>query len=241
MGKRIITQRRGRGTHTYKSPSHRFKGKIRLRPYDDIEKNKCIIGQVKDFVHCPGHTAPLAKIKFENGEHLLIFAVEGLNTKQKINSGSKSEIQIGNILPLKNIPIGTTICNIESHPGDGGKFMRAAGASARITAKDDKKVTIVFPSKKIKKITAECRAIIGKVAGAGKKDKPILKAGKKYHMMKAKNKLYPITSGVAMNAVDHPFGSGRGRHAGKPKTPPRNAPPGRNVGAIRAKKTGKRK
>ena len=109
-------------------PSHRFKGKIRLRPYDDIEKSKVLVGKVKDFVHCPGHSAPLAKIKYENGENLLMFAVEGLNTKQKINSGSQSEIQIGNILPLKNIPIGTTVCNIESHTGDGGKFMRAAGA-----------------------------------------------------------------------------------------------------------------
>ena len=241
MGKRIITQRRGRGTHTYKSPSHNFKGRIKLRAYDDIEKNKVIQGKVIDFIHCPGHSAPLAKIKFENGENLLIFAVESLNTKQKISSGAKSEIKTGNILPLKNIPIGTQICNIESSLGDGGKFMRAAGSSAKITSKDDKKVTIIFPSKKIRKFNSECRAIIGQIAGGGKKDKPIVKAGKRFHMMKAKNKLYPQTSGVAMNAVDHPFGSGRGRHAGKSKTPPRNAPPGRNVGAIRAKKTGKRK
>ena len=80
---------------------------------------------------------------------------------------------------------------------------------------------------------------LGKIAGSGKKEKPLVKAGKKYHIMKAKGKLYPRTSGVAMNAVDHPFGSGRGRHAGKPLTAPRFAPPGRNVGKIKAKRTGK--
>ena len=69
----------------------------------------------------------------------------------------------------------------------------------------------------------------------------MLKAGKHYHAMKARNKLYPVTSGVAMNAVDHPFGSGRGRHVGKPKTPPKNAPPGRNVGLIRARRTGRKR
>ena len=83
--------------------------------------------------------------------------------------------------------------------------------------------------------------MVGVLAGGGRTEKPFLKAGTKMHAMRAKNKLYPKTSGVAMNAVDHPFGSGRGRHPGKPKTPPRYAHAARNVGLIRAKRTGKKK
>ena len=98
-----------------------------------------------------------------------------------------------------------------------------------------------MPSKQQKTFLPNCRATIGVLAGSGRVDKPFVKAGKKFHAMKAKNKLYPKTSGVAMNAVDHPFGSGRGRHIGKPKTPPRNAPAGRNVGLIRAKRTGRKR
>lgn len=241
MGKRLITQRRGRGTSTYKSPSFRFIGKITHRPYDKEEKESVIQGKVIDFIHCPGHTAPLAAVEFENGDRGFIFAHEGMFTNQKITSGEKSKPQKGNTLPLKNAPIGADIYNIESKAGDGGKFMRAAGSSAKVISKSKTTVTIKFPSKKEKQLNPECRATIGIVAGGGRTEKPVVKAGKKHHMMKAKNKLYPRTSGVAMNAVDHPFGSGRGRHIGKPKVAPRHAPPGRNVGLIRPKRTGKRK
>ena len=79
------------------------------------------------------------------------------------------------------------------------------------------------------------------VAGGLRNTKPFLKAGNKFHYVKSKAKKWPVVRGVAMNAVDHPFGSGRGRHVGKPKTPPRNAPPGRNVGLIKARRTGKKK
>ena len=97
-----------------------------------------------------------------------------------------------------------------------------------------------MPSKKQKQFHPNCRATVGVIAGSGKGEKPILKAGKRHHMMKARNKLYPQTSGVAMNAVDHPFGSGRGRHKGKPTIAPRFAPPGRKVGMIRARRTGRK-
>ncbi len=241
MGKRIITQRRGRGTQTYKSPSHRYKGPIKYRKYDDKEKTTRIKGVVKDIVHQPGYSAPLAEILFENGEKIYMFAPEGMYTNQVIYSGDKAEPDPGNVLPLRNIPLGKQVFNIESNKGDGGKFIRSSGTSAKIVSKSKNTVTIQFPSKKSKILNQDCRATIGVISGSGRKEKPFVKAGKRYHAMKAKNKLYPQTSGVAMNAVDHPFGSGRGRHIGKPKTPPRNAPPGRNVGLLRAKKTGKKK
>ena len=241
MGKRLITQRRGRGTLTYRAPSHRYKAKVKHRPYDQLEREGVIYGKIIDIVHCPGHTAPLAKVAYENGEKHYIFAPEGIRVNDIIASGSKAEIQSANTLPLKTIPKGTFVFNIEQNPGDGGKFVRSSGTFARIISSIKNRIIIELPSKKQKTFLPDCRATIGVLAGSGRTEKPFIKAGRKYHAMKARNKLYPRTSGVAMNAVDHPFGSGRGRHVGKPKTPPRNAPPGRNIGLIRAKKTGKKR
>ncbi len=233
MGKRIITQRRGKGTFTYRAHSHRYKGSIN---YPKSKEN--LKGEILDIIKCPGHSAPLAKIIYENGEKALIPAPTNVRVKDQIYIGDNVPLGIGNILPLKNIPEGTFIYNIESKPGKPA-FCRSAGSFARIISKTPTEVIIKFPSKKEKSLNPQCRAIIGIAAGSGKRDKPFVKAGKRYHAMHARGKLYPRTSGVAMNAVDHPFGSGRGRHVGKPKTPPRNAPPGRNIGLLHARKTGR--
>ena len=241
MGKRIIAQRRGRGTSTYRSSSFKFKGEVNHRSYDSLEKEGKIEGKVVDLIHCPGHSAVLAIVKYDNGEKRYIFANKGLATNQIIESGAIAAVSQGNTLPLKNIPLGTNIYNIEGNVGDGGKYVRVAGTSATVVAKTKNNVLVQFPSKKQKSFNENCRATLGIIAGTGKKEKPFVKAGNKVKAMKAKGKLYPRTSGVAMNAVDHPFGCGRGRHIGKPKIPPRNAPPGRKVGSLRAKRTGKRK
>ncbi len=241
MGKRLITQRRGRGTLTYTSPSHRFKGALKHRKLDNVEKNDVIYGKVADLIHCPGHSAPLAKIKFDNKDEILIAAPETMKVNDVVASGAKAPIQVGNTTMLGNIPEGTQVYNIEAQPGDGGKFVRCSGAFAKVLINNGEKITLKLPSKKQKTLSSKCRATIGIVAGGGRVDKPFLKAGKKMHAMRAKNKLYPRTSGVAMNAVDHPFGSGRGRHIGKHKIAPRFAPAGRNVGLIKAKKTGRGK
>lgn len=241
MGKNIISQRRGRGTSTYRSPSHRFIGRISYPKYDQKQKEGLVAAQVIDLFLDPGHSAPIAQIQYQSGEKDYIFAYNGMHTNKVIFFGSQAKPEQGNIVPLKNIPIGATIFNIEKSPGDGGKFIRSAGSFATVAAKTDSTVTILFPSKTQKDFNPESRATIGVLASSGKKDKPFVKAGKRHHAMRAKNKLYPQTSGVAMNAVDHPFGSGRGRHIGKPKTPSRFAPPGRKVGSIRARRTGKKR
>ncbi len=241
MGKRIIPQRRGRGSPTYRSPSFRFKGKIKHRAYDDKEIKAYVKGKIIDLVHCPGHSAPLAKVNYDSGETILMSAPLSVKVGDEISSGLKAEVKVGNTLPLKQIPEGTSIFNIETLPGDGGKLVRTAGSFAKVLTKVGSRIIIELPSKKQKVLNENCRATIGVIAGTGKKEKPFLKAGKKMHAMRAKNKLYPRTSGVAMNAVDHPFGSGRGRHIGKPKTVSRHAPPGRKVGSISSKRTGKRK
>lgn len=241
MGKRIITQRRGRGTMTYTANSHTSKGKTSYRFLDDAEKNNVVKGIVADLIHCGNHNAPLAVIRYETGEVNLIPAVDGIYVGKDVEAGAQATPAKGNTMPLKNIPEGTSICYIESFPGKGS-FCKSAGSFATVVQRSAEAVTIRFPSsRKEKVLNPNCRATLGVVAGGGKRDKPFVKAGPVHHKMRSKGQLYPKTSGVAMNAVDHPFGSGRGRHVGKPKTAPRHAPAGRNVGLIKARRTGRKR
>jgi len=236
MGKRIITQRRGRGTSVYRAPSHKYKHKLNYP-----KTNERLTGTVIKIIRDTARNCPLAILKFSNNEEIKIPAPLNLREGAKIFYRDGKNLAPGSILELSDIPEGTQIYNIENNPNGKSAFCRSAGNTAKIVMKTGEYILIELPSKKKKKFNPKCRATIGIIAGSGFKEKPMLKAGKKFHIMKAKNKLWPRTSGVAMNAVDHPFGSGRGRHVGKPKTPKRNSPPGRNVGLIRARRTGKRK
>ena len=234
MGKRLITQRRGRGTGPYKSPSFRFKGKAQ---HHNLETS----GKVIDIIHCGGHSAPLMKVSVLTGNEMLTFAPEGIKVGDDIILNKDAEIKEGNVLPLRQIPEGTLIHNLELRPGDGGKLVRASGTFAKVVAKNDKVIRVILPSKKEKKFLPDCRASIGVIAGSGRLDKPFLKAGFKVMKMKVRNKLYPRVSGVAMNAVDHPFGGSSSNHKGKPTLSARSAPPGRKVGMIAPKRTGRKK
>ncbi|GBE20465.1 MAG TPA: 50S ribosomal protein L2 [Candidatus Pacearchaeota archaeon] len=232
MGKRIIQQRRGRGTHTYKVRRKAFKFKLQYPQKLEGE------GSVIKLFNSAAHTAPLAKIRYDKGT-FYIPAFKGMIEEQKIKFNGK-DIKPGDITKLKNIPIKTEIYNIESRPGDGGVFIKSAGNSAimnRIVGED---IFVLMPSKKEKKFNQNCRVTIGVIAGAGRLDKPVMKAGKKYHIKKSKSKLWPRTSAVKMNVIDHPFGSGRAKNV-KSKIAKRNAPPGRKVGLIRPRRTGKKK
>jgi large subunit ribosomal protein L2 len=231
MGKRIITQRRGRGTNTYRVRKKAFKFKLKYPPKLSGE------GIVVKLFNSAAHTAPLAKIKYEQGS-FYIPTFKGMIEGQKISFDKK--IEKGNIVKLKDIPVKTQIYDIESRPGDGGVFIKSAGNSATVNRIVERNIFISMPSKKEKKFNQNCRAIIGVVAGAGRLDKPVVKAGKKYHIKKSKSKLWPRTSAVKMNIIDHPFGSGRGKNP-KSKIAKRNAPPGRKVGLLRPRRTGKRK
>jgi len=158
---------------------------------------------------------------------------------QKISLESK-DIKDGNIVKLKDIPVKTRVYCIESRPNDGSKFIKAAGSSAVVSKTMNKKVFVIMPSKKEKSFNEDCRVVIGTIAGAGRLDKPIVKAGKKHFMMKAKSILWPRTGAYKMNAVDHPFGCGRGKNP-KNKIAKRNASPGKKVGLLRPSRTGKKK
>ncbi|PSP84234.1 50S ribosomal protein L2 [Halobacteriales archaeon QS_6_64_34] len=251
MGRRIQGQRRGRGTSTFRAPSHRYKADLQHRK---VEDGDVISGTVVDIEHDPARSAPVAAVEFGDGEaqsasgsrtqsgdgdHRLVLAPEGVGVGDELQVGVSAEIAPGNTLPLAEIPEGVPVCNVESSPGDGGRFARSSGVNATLLTHDRNVAVVTLPSGEMKRLDPQCRATIGVVAGGGRTDKPFVKAGKKHHKMKARGTKYPRVRGVAMNAVDHPFGGGGRQHPGKPKSISRNAPPGRKVGDIASKRTGR--
>lgn len=233
MGKNLIQQRRGKGTTRFRARSFASAGETGVK----VKNSYTII----DLIHSVGHSAPLARVKYDDDTRGLIVAAEGVFVGQEYSMGNEATVAYGNVLPLKAIPEGTPVFNIEMQPGDGGRFVRSSGGSAKLVSRTEAGVTLKLPSKRNKLFHPECRAIIGTVAGGGRTEKPFLKAGKKHHAMKARNKYYPSVSGSAMNAVAHPFGNKRSLRKAKAKPTSKNAPPGRKVGAIGAKRTGRKR
>ncbi len=239
MGKRLLVQRRGRGGSVFRAPSHKRVGAVKYPSFIPIENTEVLTGTVVDILHDPGRGAPVAKIKVNNITFLNV-AAEGMYVGQTVYLGPSAPISIGNILPLGNIPEGTQIYNIEGSPGDGGKYVRSSGSYATIVTQSGKYVIVQLPSGRQKSFLSNCKATIGVVAGGGRIDKPFVKAGNKYHLVKVKAWKWPVVRGVAMNAVSHPHGGGSHHTPGKPTTVARNAPPGQKVGLIAARRTGKR-
>ncbi|MEM1566974.1 MAG: 50S ribosomal protein L2 [Thermofilaceae archaeon] len=240
MGKRLLVQRRGRGSSVFRNPGWKHEGPAEYRVYDpESISNTVITGVVTELLHDPGRGCPLARVKFEDGVEMLMVAPEGLSVGQKIYYGAKAPISLGNILPLASIPEGTLVCNVEIRPGDGGKLARSSGTYAVVLAHRDGKTLLQLPSGKVKEVSSQCRATIGIVAGGGRVEKPMLKAGKTYHLSKAKSFKYPRVRGKAMGAYAHPAGGG---HHPKGLTPvPRTAPPGQKVGHIAPRRTGRKR
>ncbi|WP_299262652.1 50S ribosomal protein L2 [Halorientalis sp.] len=236
MGRRIQGQRRGRGGPTFRAPSHRYKADLSHRTVEDAD---VVSGSVVDIEHDPARSAPVAAVEFEDGDQRLVLAPEGVGLGDEIQVGISAAIEPGNTMPLAEIPEGIPVCNVEAKAGDGGKFARASGVSAQLMTHDRSVAVVKLPSGEIKRLDPDCRATIGVVAGGGRTEKPYVKAGNKYHKMKARGTKWPNVRGVAMNAVDHPFGGGGRQHPGKPKSISRNAPPGRKVGDISSRKTGR--
>ena len=227
MGKNLRQQRRGKGSPIYSVPSFRYPGKIN---YANLPEGE---GKVVDIMHSPGRRTPAAVVDF-NGKKRLLLPAEGVFVGQTL-----SGIENGSIVKLSSVAEGTKIFNIELHPGDGGKLCRASGAFATVVSKTDNNCTLLMPSREKKVISTDCRATVGILAASGRTEKPFMKAGTRHYAKKALGKQYPHVAGVSMNAVNHPFG-GQTR-PGKPKTVSRHAPPGRKVGSISPKRTGKRK
>ncbi len=236
MGKRILVQKRGRGGKQFQA---RKIGKLGIVRYPLYPLNEIHNAYVNRLVHERGRDAPLAKLVFDDNKIAYIPAVEGIYEGANIRVGSNIEPSLMNIMPLASIPDGTAICCIEKNYGDGGTLVRTAGSYATIFGHTSNFVTVRLPSGNFVQLDPKCRAVIGIVAGGGRKEKPLLKAGKSHYIARAKGRKYPTSRGVAMAVVFHPHGGGRHQHAGRPTTVSRDTPPGRKVGHIAAKKTGR--
>ncbi|MFN3527685.1 MAG: 50S ribosomal protein L2 [Candidatus Altarchaeaceae archaeon] len=236
MPKNLICQRRGKGS-IFRAKSF----KAYEISYKDINyifnSGKTFLGQVVDIIEDNMHSAPIAKILLEDFNTFLNLAVDGLQVDQKIEIGENVSLNNGNITMLKNLPVGTIVCNIQSN---NKKLARASGTFARIEEVNEKNAILLLPSGKRTTVSSNAIATIGKIANSGRTTKPFVHAGQAYHKYKSRHKKYPHVGGVSMNAYDHPHG-GKEPRLGKPTTVSRNAPPGRKVGHIAARRTGKKK
>lgn len=237
MGKRILQRHRGKAGLQYRAPS---KGKFAVVGYPFLSSDQTFEGTVINILHERAREYPLAQVEL-SGKRFYIPAVLGTTVGGTIQIGSQASVSSGNILPLTNIPEGTAICNIERYKGDGGRLVRNAGGSATLFANSPGGSIVRLPSGKSILLPSGCRASVGVVSGAGRVEKPFLRAGARYHLKQAKCKMYPRMRGIAMAAVYHPFGGGRHQHPGKSTSTSRNAPPGRKVGLIAPRKTGRKR
>jgi large subunit ribosomal protein L2 len=183
----------------------------------DFKRNKDgIPGSVERLEYDPNRTAYIALIKYADGERRYIIAPKGLSAGASIVSGEQAGVSPGNCLPLRNIPVGTTVHCIELKPGKGAQIARSAGASAQILAREGEYATLRLRSGEVRKVRYECRAVIGEVGNSDHNLRKLGKAGATRW-----RGIRPTVRGVAMNPVDHPHGGGEGRTSGgrHPVTP----------------------
>ncbi len=241
MGRRITVQRRGKGIINWRSLKHLKEGKVNHPPVDPKDPDRVQKAKIIDFVHEAGRGAPLAKIVLDSGKKHLWLPPEGVFVGETVEFGPQTELKIGNTMEVRNIPEGVYVYNIERRPRDGGKFCRTSGGFAIMISRSENEVTFKMPSGKIVGVHPRARASIGVVGGSGRPQKPFVKAGAKYHHMLKKTANWPVVGACKKNATDHPYGGGRKKRPAKPTTTARTAPPGRKVGLIAARRTGRKK
>ena len=213
-------KRKNAGRNSYGRITVRHQGggnRQKYRIIDFKRKKDDMPATVIGIEYDPNRTSNIALIKYEDGTLNYILAPLGLKDGDKVISGAKSDIRIGNCLPIENIPVGTLIHNIELNPGQGGKLVRTAGGEAQLMAKEGKYAHVRLPSGEMRLVLAKCRATIGTIGNTDHGNIKLGKAGRKRHMG-----IRPTVRGSVMNPVDHPHGGGEGRapvgHAG-PLTP----------------------
>lgn len=236
MGKRILQRRRGKAGIQFRAP---VRGKIAPVRYPRIGPDSEGTALVTALMDERGRSAPLAQVRYGNQRYTYLPAVSGMAVGEELSMGASASPLPRNLLPLSKIPEGTRICNIELRQGDGGRLVRASGTSAVLFSKANGKAIVKLPSGKSMLVDDRCRAMIGEIAGGGRREKPFLTAGARHHAMRAAGRVYPRMRGIAMAVVYHPFGGGRHQHPGKSTSTSRNAPPGRKVGLIAPRKTGR--
>jgi large subunit ribosomal protein L2 len=192
----------------------------------DFKRNKINIPcTVETIEYDPNRTARIALLKYADGERRYILAPLGLKVGDSLMSGPDSEIRTGNTLPVRNIPLGTIIHNIELRPGEGGKIARSAGAYAQLVAKDGNLCQIKLASSEVRYIPADCMATIGQIGNVDWENISIGKAGRSRWAGRR-----PHVRGVAMNPVDHPLGGGEGKSSGgRPPVSPWSKPEGKKT------------
>lgn len=202
-----LTKKGGRNNAGRISVRHQGGGHKRLYRVIDFKRDKdAIPGRVATIEYDPNRSANIALINYVDGEKRYILAPENLNVGDQIISGPDADIKNGNALPLKNIPVGTTVHNIELKPGKGGQMVRSAGAGAQLMAKEGGYALLRLPSGEVRKVREECRATIGQVGNLDWENIKIGKAGRNRWLG-----IRPTVRGVVMNPVDHPHGGGEGR------------------------------
>jgi large subunit ribosomal protein L8e len=244
MGRVIRGSRKGKSL-IFTAKTRLRKGAVKLRAVDYAEREGYMKGLVKKIMHDNGRGAPCCEVVFHDPYRFKLqkemwVAVEGLHTGQFVYAGSKAQLAIGNVMPLGKMPEGTVISMVEDKASDRGRIARAGGCSCMVIGHSDdgKKTRIRLPSGSRKTVPSTCRGVIGIVAGGGRMDKPILKAGNNFHKYRVKRNCWPKVRGSAMNPVEHPHGGGNHQHVGHPTTTSREAPPGAKVGLIAARRTG---
>ncbi|MBO6304670.1 MAG: 50S ribosomal protein L2 [Selenomonadaceae bacterium] len=202
-----LKKKGGRNIHGHLTVRHQGGGHKRLYRIIDFKRNKDgIPAKVATIEYDPNRSARIALLNYADGEKRYILAPNGLKVGDKVESGAEADIKTGNSLPLKNIPVGTVIHNVELQIGRGAQMVRSAGASAQLMAKEDNYALLRMPSGEIRKVHVNCRATIGQVGNLEHENITIGKAGRNRWLG-----IRPENRGVAMNPNDHPHGGGEGR------------------------------
>ncbi len=183
--------------------------KKKYRIIDFRRNKKDITATVLTVEYDPNRSAFISLLEYADGEKRYILAPQGIQVGQKIVSGEDVAPEVGNSLPMKNIPLGTNVHNIEMQPGQGGKLVRSAGSSAQLTNKEEKYAILKMPSGELRKLLINCYATVGVVSNSDHNLQSLGKAGRKRWLG-----IRPRVRGVAMNPVDHPMGGGEGRASG---------------------------
>ena len=214
----------GRNAYGRKTSRHRGGGHKQQYRMIDFKRNKDgITAKVATIEYDPNRTCRIALLHYADGEKAYILAPKGMNVGDHVSNGSKADIKPGNALPLRYMPVGTVVHNVELRPGQGGKMARSAGVGVQLVAKDGDYATLRLPSTEMRRVMIDCRATVGEV---GNSEHELIKIGKA-----GRNRwkgVRPQTRGVAMNPVDHPLGGGEGKTSGgRPPVSPWGKPESR--------------
>ncbi|MFM8380700.1 MAG: 50S ribosomal protein L2, partial [Actinomycetota bacterium] len=214
----------GRNAYGRKTARHRGGGHKQQYRIIDFKRTKDgVPAKVATIEYDPNRTCRIALLHYSDGEKAYILAPKGMNVGDTVSSGPKADVKPGNTLPLRYMPVGTVVHNVELRPGQGGKMARSAGVGVQLVAKDGDHATLRLPSTEMRRVLIDCRATVGEV---GNSEHELIKIGKA-----GRNRwkgVRPQTRGVAMNPVDHPLGGGEGKTSGgRPAVSPWGKPESR--------------